>query len=52
MGNLILARKAGRIIAISVLVTVVAAAFFTVISPLRMLAKTNWTISHGFGLME
>ena len=33
MGNLILARKAGRLIAISVLVTVAAAAFFTVLSP-------------------
>jgi uncharacterized hydrophobic protein (TIGR00271 family) len=46
MGNLILARKAGRIIAISVLVTVVAAAFFTVISPLKeataeILARTH-----------
>ena len=46
MGNLVLARKAGRIIAISVLVTIVAAAFFTFISPLKeatpeILARTH-----------
>jgi uncharacterized hydrophobic protein (TIGR00271 family) len=46
MGNLILARKAGRIIAISVLVTVLAAAFFTLLSPLKeatseILARTH-----------
>ncbi|MBV5340071.1 MAG: DUF389 domain-containing protein [Deltaproteobacteria bacterium] len=46
MGNLILARNAGRLIAISVLVTVAAAAFFTVLSPLKevtaeILARTR-----------
>jgi len=46
MGNLILARKAGKLIAISVLVTVAAAAFFTVLSPLKeataeILARTR-----------
>lgn len=46
MGNLILARKAGRIIAISVLVTIGVAAFFTFLSPLKeatseILARTR-----------
>jgi len=35
MGHLTLARKAARIIVISVLITVVVAAFFTLISPLK-----------------
>jgi uncharacterized hydrophobic protein (TIGR00271 family) len=35
MGHLTLARKAARIITISVLVTVLAAAFFTLLSPLK-----------------
>lgn len=35
MGHLVLARKAARIIALSVLVTVLVAAFFTVLSPLK-----------------
>jgi len=46
MGNLVLARKAGRIIAYSVLMTIIAAAFFTFISPLKevtpeILARTH-----------
>lgn len=46
LGHLTLARKAARIIAISVLVTVLAAAFFTVLSPLKeatpeILARTR-----------
>lgn len=35
MGHLTLARRAARIIAISILATVVAAAFFTILSPLK-----------------
>lgn len=35
LGHLVLARKAARIIAISVLVTVLVAAFFTILSPLK-----------------
>jgi uncharacterized hydrophobic protein (TIGR00271 family) len=46
MGHLVLARKAARIIALSVLVTVLVAAFFTVLSPLKeatpeILARTR-----------
>lgn len=46
MGNLVLARKSGRIIAISVILTIVAAALFTLISPLKeatpeILARTR-----------
>lgn len=46
LGHLTLARKAARIIAVSVLVTVLAAAFFTVLSPLKeatpeILARTR-----------
>lgn len=46
MGHLTLARKAARTIAISVLITVVVAAFFTLISPLKevtheILARTR-----------
>lgn len=46
MGHLTLARKAARIIAISVLMTVLAAAFFTLLSPLKeataeILARTR-----------
>lgn len=46
MGNLILARKAGKIIVLSLLLTVAAAAFFTVLSPLKeptaeILARTR-----------
>ncbi|NTV48698.1 MAG: DUF389 domain-containing protein [Geobacteraceae bacterium] len=46
MGHLILARKAAKIISISVLITVVVAAFFTFLSPLKeatteILARTH-----------
>ncbi len=46
MGNLVLARKSGRIIAISVILTIAAAALFTLISPLKeatpeILARTR-----------
>lgn len=46
MGNLVLARKAGRIIGISVFLTIAAAAIFTLISPLKeatpeILARTR-----------
>lgn len=46
MGNLVLARKSGRIIGISVVLTIAAAALFTMISPLKeatpeILARTH-----------